>query len=120
MKRAFISFIQDIVDEMDRLERFVEGIDVDQLRADEKTAYAMMKALEIIGEAAKQVPESVRQRAPEVRWREMAGMRDRITHGYWSVDVALIWHTVHKRFPVERPVLRRLLDELDAEAGSDA
>jgi uncharacterized protein with HEPN domain len=115
MRRRPGQFIEDILAQMDRIERFLAEMSLEDMRDDDRTALAVIKAFEIMGEAAKQVPEDVRVQAPEVMWREMAGMRDRLAHVYWEIELAFVWKAVRDRFPIERPALQRLLDELDVE-----
>jgi len=70
---------------LEKAESFVAGMDFEEFLEDEKTRYSLICALEIVGEAAKKVPTAVRQRNSQVPWKDMAGMRDRLIHGYFGV-----------------------------------
>jgi uncharacterized protein with HEPN domain len=74
---------------------------------------AVMRNLEIVGEAAKRVSPDLRGRAPGVPWREMAGMRDKLVHDYFGVDLDLVWDVVASKLPAARTRIVALLEELD-------
>ena len=88
-KRDILDYLSDIADAIDAARSFIGDRDSAQFRADLRTVYAVTHALEIVGEAAKRIPDLVRVRYPAVPWRLMAGMRDRLIHGYDTVDIDL-------------------------------
>jgi len=81
---------------------------------------AVVRNLEVVGEATKQVPDSLRQRAPELSWREMAGMRDKLIHDYLGVDLNLVWDVVASELPATRERIAALIEELEAEGTQEA
>jgi len=89
----------------------VQGLDYDGFYKDDKAVYAVIRAFEIIGEAARQVPEKVRDVNPEVPWREITGMRNKLTHEYFGVNTKVVWRTVQEDLPVIIPALRKMLDK---------
>ena len=119
MKRTQLDYIRDIIDSMERAQRFVAGMEYATFANDEKTNYAVVRAVEILGEASKQVPEDVRFRFPEIPWREMAGTRDKVAHAYFGVDLEVVWDTVMRDFPSSLPALRKCLRVLEEEESSE-
>ena len=80
MKREISDFIKDILDAIDDIEEFIEGLDFDAFQKDKKTIYSVIRAIEIIGEASKNIPDSVRKENPNIPWKLIAGMRDKLIH----------------------------------------
>ena len=92
-------YIKDILQSIHQIESFVEGLQYEEFRKDDKTASAVIRKLEIIGEAAKQIPTRIRQTHPELPWTEMARMRDKLIHSYFGVDHEIVWKVVKERLP---------------------
>jgi uncharacterized protein with HEPN domain len=111
MKREYEDYLRDMLENAEKALSFVQGLDYDDFCKDDKALYAVIRALEIIGEAARQVPEKVRENNPETPWREIAGMRNKLTHEYFGVNTKVVWRTVHEDLPIIIPALRKMLDE---------
>jgi len=94
MIREYGDYIQDIMDSIDAIEEFVKDIEYDDFEDDKKTVFAVTRAIEIIGEATKKIPVSLRNKYPQIPWKDMAGMRDKLIHEYFGVDVDVLWKTV--------------------------
>jgi len=109
--RDYRIYLQDIVAAMDSIEVFIEGMNLEMFQADDKTASAVIRKLEIIGEAVKQIPTEIRQKYPQIPWREMAGMRDKLIHFYFGVDHLLVWGAITQRVPEIRQEIRKILRE---------
>jgi uncharacterized protein with HEPN domain len=109
MKRAHEDYLQDMLDNAEKALEFVGSMELDQFFEDEKTSYAVVRALEIIGEAARKIPEDVRVSIPELHWREISGMRNKLTHEYFGVNMKVVWRTVREDLPPLIQVLRKVL-----------
>ena len=113
MKRDYNFYIKDILQSIIQIEIFVEGMDYKEFLHDEKTASAVIRKLEIIGEAAKHIPARVRQAHPKLPWNEMARMRDKLIHGYFGVDYEIVWKVVKERLPDVKSSLEKIIADLD-------
>jgi uncharacterized protein with HEPN domain len=109
MKTEFLDFVEDILDAMDKAEILLIDVPYEQFTSDFRIHFAVVRALEIIGEATKRLPSSLRDQYPAVPWKEMAGMRDRIIHGYDTIDLQIVWNTVKQDIPHIRPLLQQIL-----------
>ncbi len=116
MKRAHPvrvpEYLQHIVDAIDRATGYVAGMDVAAFEKDTRTQDAVIRALEIVGEAANKArlaDPSLQSTAPEIPWDVMYGMRNRIVHDYFEVDLDVVWQTIQRDLPVLRSQIVQLL-----------
>lgn len=113
MKRVYKDYLRDMLENAEKALSFTQGLDFEEFCKDEKTLYAVIRALEIIGEAARQIPEDVRDDYPRIQWREIMGMRNKLTHEYFGVNAEVIWRTVQEDLPVIIPPLREMLKNME-------
>jgi uncharacterized protein with HEPN domain len=111
MTKEFIDYIEDIIKAMNDALAFVENMDYDMFVKDTKTTYAVIRALEIIGEATKKVPSPIKADYNQIPWKKMAGMRDKVIHEYFGVDLKRVWNTVNNDLPELKPLFEKLLQE---------
>ena len=95
-----------------KIERYTRGLDYEDFIEDEKTYDAVMRALSILGEAIKKVPQSIKNKAKEIDWRKISGYRDVIVHGYFGLDDNITWDIIQNKIPHLEKALEKLINEL--------
>ena len=110
-KRLFIEFLQDILEAIADIESFTNDIDFQEFQANREKVFAVVKFLEIIGEAVKKIPEEQRVNYPEISWKSVAGMRDVLVHEYWRIDEAIMWETIQTTLPPLKIVIQKMLSQ---------
>jgi len=113
MKREIEDYTRDIVDSIAKAMEFVKDMSYDEFVKDYKTNFAVIRALEIIGEAVKNVPKEFRERYPQIPWKDMAGMRDKLVHEYHGVKLNIVWETIKEEIPPLKPLFENILNEME-------
>jgi uncharacterized protein with HEPN domain len=113
MKMEIGDYVQDIIDAINKGVVFVEGMEYEDFVHDDKTIFAVIRAIEVIGEAVKNIPEDVKKEYSEIPWRGMAGMRDKLIHEYFGVSIKRVWSTVKEEIQPLKPPFERMLRNLE-------
>ena len=119
MKRKYSLFVEDILESIVWIEKFTANMDFEQFLADEKTRTAVVKKLEILGEATKNIPKSVRDKSRNLPWADMARMRDKLSHEYFGVRYDIVWKVVKEKLPGVKPSIETLLNDIKNEETAD-
>ena len=109
MSHSGLEYLRHILSEADYLINRSKELSRDEFMRDETVRRAFVRSLEVIGEAAKQVPDELRSKYSYVEWRAMAGMRDRLIHGYFGVDYDIVWDVVVNKVPAMRQQIARII-----------
>ena len=110
-----LPFIKDIVDSIEKIEKYCQNMTYEQFLEDERTKDAVVRNLEIIGEAAKNIPDNIREISSETAWKSMAGMLDKLIHEYFGVSYSTVWETVKGDLPRLKESIRELYDTIKAK-----
>jgi len=111
-KRSPELLVEDIWESIEKIERYTAGMTQDNFQSDEKTTDAVVRNFEIIGEAAGRLPEDFTDQHSEIEWGKITGLRNRIVHEYFGVDLQIIWQILKKDLPAFKESLKNIRSEL--------
>ncbi len=116
--RESIDYLRDILDAIEKVEQFTERTDFEQFRCDAKTVFAVVRALEIIGEAANKVSPTVKRRYSGVPWRDISDFRNKLAHEYFGVNLNVVWIAVQRDLPRLKPMVASIIREVESQGES--
>lgn len=115
MNKRYMLYISDIIESMNKIETYIKGIDYDSFCCNQMMIDAVVRNLEIIGEASKKVPDEIKLNYPEVPWRQMIGLRNILIHEYFGIDESIIWQIITKNFKETKPKVLQIIQEAGEE-----
>ena len=107
-KPNYVVFIEDVLESMDKIARYINGLDYDTFIKNELVVDAVLRNLEIIGEASRNIPENIREKYPDIPWKRMIGLRNIIIHDYFGVDSSIIWKIVTTNLSETKPKIKSM------------
>jgi uncharacterized protein with HEPN domain len=116
--RLVTDYLRDILEYAEKAQRFAQAVDWEKFQRNEEKVLAVIRTLEVMGEAARHIPNELRTQYPRVPWRGLTGMRDKVIHDYAGVDLEVVWNTVHKDLPILQVEVTQMLADLEAGESS--
>lgn len=112
-KRGIKLYLDDIIESSQKILNYTENLVFEGFEADQKTIDAVVKNFEIIGEAAKNIPQEIMDKYPHINWLSMISMRNILVHEYWGTDLEIVWQTIKENIPQIEYWIKELINELE-------
>jgi len=112
MSRIYLDYVQDILDSIRDIDSFIKGMTFEDFKNDRKTINAVVRSIEVIGEASKKIPALIKTRYSEVPWKKMAGMRNKLIHEYFGIDLEILWKVSREEIKTLRSPMKQILKDL--------
>jgi|SRR3972149_10570573 len=115
MARDEFLYLRHVLDAINTIEEYLQGVDEEHFKATRLLQDGTIREIEIIGEAVKNVSKDIRKSYPEVPWQDIAGMRDKLIHGYFGVDIEKVWDSAKEDLPVLKEQVKGILKDFGQE-----
>jgi len=113
MHRDYRLYLDDILEAIDRIQEYVEGLDEDTFSSDKKTQDAVIRNLEVIGEASRNLSDEMKAQADEIEWPKIIGLRNILAHEYFGVSIPIVWDIIQNKLHPLREACTKLLKQLE-------
>ncbi len=113
MTKDYRDYILDIIESIHDIDMFINNMEFKDILSDKKTAHAVVRCLEIIGEAANKIPQDIKINYSEIPWKQLIGMRNKLIHEYFGVDLEIVWVVITEELPPLLPLFEDILAELN-------
>ena len=107
-KREYGDYVNDMLDSIKNAADFTKGMTYEKFFKDTKTTHATVRCLEILGEAAKNIPEHIKEKHSDIPWKKIIGLRNRVAHEYFGIDLKLVWKIVNEELPILKTQVQKL------------
>ena len=109
--RDYKTYLEDIVQAAQKIDRYISELSLQTFSADEKTIDAVVRNLEVIGEAVRNIPGNIRERYPEIEWHRIAGLRNILIHEYFAISMKIIWDIVTNKLPILEQQIKKIIKD---------
>ncbi len=116
-KRQYLFYLEDMLDSMEKISNYISGLELDAFRKDELIQDAVIRNFEVIGEAAKHIPDRVKNKYPKIPWYNMSKLRNFLAHQYFGVDIPMIWRIARDHIPGHKIDMQEIVERERVLAG---
>jgi len=109
--RPSLLFLEDILSSIQKIEDYIGGISFEDFQNDTRTVDAVLRNLEIVGEASKNIPSEIREGHPDIPWGRMTGLRNIVSHEYFGIDLSIIWQIITVNLPETKPLIDKMVKD---------